>query len=147
MRKWGSPCRPRWTLRLTTSPTWHPVSSCARAAKSLLGLVFVGGGGFAGGVAVFPAVVLVFRRVARVFLAGVVAVAVAVAVVSAVVGTVTGDRICGNVSNRLCFQVISLIVVVLVLEVPDFRLVAMFACQAMITYFCPCIRILVRSCC
>ena len=92
MRKWGSPCRPRRTLRLTTSPTWHPVSSCARAAKSLLGLVFVGGGGFPGGVVVVPAVVFVFRRVARVFLAGV----VAVAIVRAVVWTVTGDRICGN---------------------------------------------------
>ena len=77
---------------MTTSPTWHPVSSCARATKSLLGLVFVGGGGFVGGVVVVPAVVFVFRRVARVFLAGV----VAVAIVRAVVWTVTGDRICGN---------------------------------------------------
>ena len=91
VRKRGSPCRPRRILRLTTSPTWHPVSSCARAAKSLLGLVFAGGG-FAGGVVVVAAVVFVFRRVARGFLAGV----VAVAIVSAVVWTVTGDRICGK---------------------------------------------------
>ena len=92
MRKWGSPCRPRRTLRLITSPTWHPVSSCARAVKSLLGLVFVKGGGFSGGFVVVTAVVFVFRRVARVFLAR----AVAVAIVSAVVWTVTGDRICGK---------------------------------------------------
>ena len=116
MRKWGSPCRPRRTLRLITSPTWHPVSSYARASKSLLGLVFVGGGrGFAGGVVVVAAVVFVFRRVAWVFFAGV----VAVAIVRAVIWTVAGERICGkdiftckqssmysgNMADESCFRV------------------------------------------
>ena len=38
-RRWGLPRRPRRTLRLITSPTWHPVSIWASASIPSLGSV------------------------------------------------------------------------------------------------------------
>ena len=65
LRKWLAPRRPRRTLPLMTSPTWHPVSMRASAAIPSLWSVFGFGGLVVSTVAaVFAFVFFVFFRLA-----------------------------------------------------------------------------------
>ena len=85
VRSWGSPCRPRRTLRLITSPTWHPVSIWARAAMPLFWSIAVWGFGW-GPFSIAVIFVFVLFRLARI----VFAVGVAVATVNAVAKAIRG---------------------------------------------------------